>query len=67
MPFTELNKILTALTTSKFENGGIEFYKASEITVESEDGLDWTLDGEYAKGEKRVVIKNINKAVNFIK
>lgn len=63
----ELNKILTALTTSKYENGGIEFYKASEVVVESEDGLDWTLDGEHAKGGKKVVINNLNKAVNFIK
>ena len=63
----ELNKIITALTTSKFENGGIEFYKASEITIESDEGLDWTLDGEYAKGGQSVVIKNINKAINFIK
>lgn len=63
----ELNKIITALTTSKFENGGIEFYKASEVVVESDEGLDWTLDGEHAKGGQRIVIKNINKAVNFIK
>lgn len=63
----ELNKIIQALTSSKFENGGIEFYKASEVTVESEDGLDWTLDGEHAKSSKTVVIKNINKAINFIK
>ncbi len=63
----ELNKIITALTTSKFDNGGIEFYKASEVIVESENGLDWTLDGEHARGEKTVVIKNINKAVDFVK
>ncbi len=63
----ELNKIITALTTSKYENGGIEFYNASEVVVESEEGLDWTLDGEHAKGDKKVVIKNISRAVHFIK
>ncbi len=63
----ELNKIITALTTSKFENGGIEFYKASEIVVESEGKLDWTLDGEHAQSNNRVVIKNLHNAVNFIK
>ncbi len=63
----ELNKIITALTTSNFENGGIEFYKASNIVIETEESLDWTLDGEYAKGGKTVSIENINKAINFIK
>lgn len=64
---SELNKIITALTTSHFENGGIEFYKASSVTVECEGGLDWTLDGEHAVGPEKVEIKNIHKAVNFVK
>ncbi len=63
----ELNKIITALTTSKFENGGIEFYKASTITVESNGKLDWTLDGEHAESFDKVVIQNLHKAVNFVK
>ncbi len=63
----ELNRIITALTTSKFENGGIEFYKASEVTVESQGKLDWTLDGEHGESVDKVIIKNLHKAVNFIK
>lgn len=63
----ELNRIVASLTTSNFNNGGMEFYKASEITVTSEGGLDWTLDGEHATGGETVTIKNINSAIRFIK
>lgn len=63
----ELNKIITALTTSNFNNGVVEFYKASSLTVTSDEDFDWTLDGEYAKGNKTIKIEILNKVVDFIK
>ncbi len=63
---SELNKIIHALTTSKFDNGGIEFYKTSSVKFYSNDDIDWTLDGEFAKGESVVNIENIHNAVTFV-
>lgn len=63
----ELNKIVTAITTSNFENGGIEFYKSSKIKITSEEKLDWTLDGEHAESYGEVVIENVNKAIKFVR
>ena len=63
----ELNKIVQALTSSNFENGGVEFYKSSKIKVISDEGLKWTLDGEFAESGKEAVIINIHRAVRFIK
>ena len=63
----ELNRIVTAIATSNFDVGGVEFYKASKVVVESLDSPDWTLDGEFAKGETKVVIENLNRAIKFIK
>ena len=63
----DLNRIITALSTSNFNNGSIDFYKASKLIITSEEGLDWTLDGEHAVGGESVEIKILNKAVDFIK
>lgn len=63
----ELNKIITALTTSNFSNGGMTFYKASKVTVTCDEPLDWTLDGEHATSDGSVVIENVHRAVRFLK
>ena len=63
----ELNKIVYSLTSSKFENGGIEFYKASMVTAFCEEEMDWTLDGEFAKGQSVIKIENKHNAVTFVK
>ncbi len=63
----ELNKIINALTTSNYSNGGVEFYRASKVTVISEEPLDWTLDGEHSRSDKKLEIENINRAIRFVK
>ena len=63
----ELNKIVSAITTSNFSNGGMIFYKASKVTVTYDGVLNWTLDGEHAVSENSVVIENLNRAIKFIR
>ena len=63
----ELNKTITAVSTSNFNNGGVELYHAKTIQIISNEELDWTLDGEYAKGGKDIIIKNNKQAISFIK
>ncbi len=63
----ELNKIITAITTSNFDNGQIEFYKSSKIKIDFDGKLDWSLDGEHAESNGSVVIENIHKGINFLR
>lgn len=63
----DLNKIITAITTSNFDNGAIEFYKSKNVKFITEEKLDWTLDGEHAVSEGDVVIENCNHAISFIR
>lgn len=63
----DLNKIISAITTSNFENGGIEFYKSSKIKVITDETLDWTLDGEHAVSNGEVLIENVNNAIRFVR
>lgn len=62
----ELNKIITALTTSNFSKGGMLFYKASKVIVTCNEPLDWTLDGEHAMSNGTVVIENLNNAIKLL-
>jgi len=69
MPRTiaELNKTVTALTTSNVNNGGMIFYKASRVKVTPNAPLDWTLDGEHAVSNGSVEIRNVHNAIKFIR
>jgi YegS/Rv2252/BmrU family lipid kinase len=62
----ELNEIIIALSSKKYKTKMITFLSAGEIIVEAKESVDWTLDGEYALGDKIIHIKNINKAIKFI-
>lgn len=64
---TELNNIVTAITTSNFTNGAIEFIKTSKVTFEFEEEVPWSLDGEFANGGKFVKIENLRSAITLIK
>lgn len=63
----ELNKIVTALTTSNFTNGGMTFYKTAKVKITANEPLDWTLDGEHARTTEGVVIENLHRAIKIIK
>ena len=43
-----------------------EFFKASEIIVETEDKFDWSLDGEFCEGGNVVKINNIHDGVKIM-
>ena len=42
------------------------FRSASTITVTAEPGIDWTLDGEFAKGSESIEIENLHSAVRIV-
>ena len=62
----ELTQILFDLKNAKFNNSLFEFFSTDEITFETEEELDWTIDGEFQKGKKEIQIKNIKSAITLI-
>lgn len=61
----ELSQILLNLAQRKFEPP-ILLVNASNIEISSSQPLDWTLDGEYVKGETNFSIRNLHAAVKII-
>ena len=43
----------------------LKLYKVSRVEIETDEDLDWTLDGEQAVGKRRFVIQNLNRAVTI--
>lgn len=62
----KLQPIIDGILKRDLDRPGIEFFTAKSITVTGGDGLSWTLDGEYARGEDTVEIKNLHNAIEFI-
>lgn len=62
----DLNEIIDAIVTKKFNRKCIKQFKTRSLTVESSGKLDWTLDGEHAQSNNNVNIENIHEAINFI-
>lgn len=62
----ELNEIVIALSSKKYKTKMITFISAKNVVIETEEDINWTLDGEYAYGEKIINVENLNKAIKFI-
>lgn len=62
----DLNAIIDAIATKKFNRKCIKQFKTSKLIVESGRKTDWTLDGEHVVADRITEITNLNKAVNFI-
>ncbi len=62
----ELVKLLGDLNMGNYKTSMFEFFSANEIEISTEDEIDWTLDGEYQKGNKNIVINNIKSAISLI-
>ena len=63
----QLNKIISSIVTSDFNNEMFEFFKASKLSIVSAESLSWTLDGEHVPDVSRVKISNIPGAVTLVK
>ncbi len=64
--FMDFNNIITSLQTNDFENPSICFFRAKEVTIESNEPMQWSLDGECFEANKIETIKNCQKAIKII-
>ena len=62
----ELQPIITGILKGDKEGEGFCILKGREFTFETEDDIQWTLDGEYGGNSREVSISVLEKAVNFI-
>ena len=44
----------------------IEVFKATELSIECEEEISWTLDGEFGGLHKSVIIKNLKHVVHIM-
>ncbi len=62
----DLNNIITSFNTNDYENPSIEFFRARELTVESKEHIQWSLDGECFEPKEKEAVKNYQKAITII-
>lgn len=61
----EMNNIISALTDKKVHSDFVQSFKTSELTIESEQDVAWTLDGEYGGTNHMAVIKNCGQVLEI--
>lgn len=68
MPRTviELNGLLVALNRMQYDGPGVIFRHVSHVTVETEEEIPWSLDGEFAPSAPRVEIDNCHGAIRLM-
>ena len=54
----ELGDTVYSVLSGDFISKNITFFHASELTIEADNPIDWTLDGEYHQGDLVVKIEN---------
>lgn len=62
----ELNAILSALVSEKFDTNLMYSFKAGELYIEAQDEVAWTLDGEFGGKHRTVTLKNKQKAIDIM-
>ena len=60
----EYSKLLNQVLAKRFDDK-LRLYKVSRVEIETEEDIDWTLDGEQAVGKRRFVIQNLAGAVRI--
>lgn len=61
----DLNRIISGVANSNFDNEMFEFFKAGALDFQMPEPVDWSLDGEKAEGGLRVRIQNLPHALTI--
>lgn len=63
----DINDIAISMLGGSFKSSQIETFSAKNVRVEIEDGVHWTLDGEYEEGSRICEIRTIESAIKIIR
>ncbi len=61
----EIMQVLMDLSIGNFQSPFIEFFSAKNIEIETEDSIDWTIDGEYQAGKTNIQISVLPSALQL--
>lgn len=61
----ELNNILVSLLNRDIDTDSMYSFHTAELTLESMEPVNWTLDGENGGSHKKVRIRNIGKGIDI--
>ena len=61
----ELQEIMTALVVGRDNTDLVHSFKSRKITIETDEKVPWTLDGEFGGSHTAVEIENMHKALNL--
>ena len=61
----QLQEIITALVMAEDNTDLIYSFKTKKLTIESDEEVPWTLDGEFGGDHSYVDIENRHKALNL--
>lgn len=64
--FFEFIGLSFALVFKLYDRKYFKYCQSGEITITSNKNIAWTLDGEYGKRSKEIVIKNNQKQITYI-
>lgn len=59
----DIQSIVSCLINKDAENDCVYMFRTSNLRIESEEAVDWTLDGEYGGGVKDICIGNLREEV----
>ena len=62
----KIQPLIDGILRKELNREGMEFFRTKNVTVETEEKVSWTLDGEYAEGKEKIEISNIHNAINLI-
>jgi len=62
----DLQNLMKALLNQQYDAEGLIFRHVSQVSVEPEEDLPWSLDGEYAPSAQRVEISNHQGALRIL-
>ena len=62
----EITECLLAVQKGQYNCAMLTFRTASQILVEADPGMDWTLDGEKETGHEKVQVQNLHRAIRII-
>ena len=63
----EISECLLSVQKQQYNNAMMTFRSASQITVEAEPDMPWTLDGEKEDGHSLVQVQNLHHAIRIIR
>jgi diacylglycerol kinase family enzyme len=61
----ELNEIIGFLTGTVKKTKMVYSFKTNKLTVQAEEEVAWTLDGEFGGSHKEVTVKNLHKSLEI--